>query len=180
VGVNSEEQNITYPCDRFIEKFDAMYYRGVTIHATAHIIFRWLCQLRVAPYSYDLLDNFGRRSPRKLTPGTDHLVLGQLIMSIFRLVDFEKDKQVTVLLTHKPTSNSRFSCFEFLFGEIAISYLIVPRKNPNATRLLVKLIVQYPAGISGRLMSIFLPWGDKVMMRKQLLTLKELSEGSIK
>jgi hypothetical protein len=176
-GVNSEEQNIIYPCDRFIKRFDAIYYRGVTIHATAQIIFRWLCQPKVAPYSYDLLDNFGKRSPRTLTPGMDQLVIGQLIMNKFRLVDFEKDKQVT-LLTHEPKSESRHRYFESLFGEIAISYLIVPQGS-NACRLLVKIIVQYPAGISGRLMSILLPWGDKVMMRKQLLNLKKLSEGNI-
>jgi hypothetical protein len=176
-GVDSNEQNLAYPCDRFIKHYDAMYYRGVTIHASPKTIFRWLCQLRVAPYSYDLIDNFGRRSPKSLTPGMDNLVIGQLIRNRFRLVDYEKNKHITVLLTHKQRSESRFDHDQLrLFGEIAISYLIIPHKIPNSCRLLVKLIVQYPTGIIGRLMTVFLPWGDKIMMRKQLLNLMNLSE----
>ncbi|MGH9982997.1 MAG: hypothetical protein ACRD8W_03475 [Nitrososphaeraceae archaeon] len=92
---------MAYPCDRFIEQFEAIYYRGVTIHASPEIIFRWLCQLRVAPYSYDLTDNFGRRSPKSLTPGIDNLVIGRLIRNRFSLGDFERNKHITVFFTHK-------------------------------------------------------------------------------
>jgi hypothetical protein len=178
-GVTSNEQNLAYPCDRFIERYDALYYRGVTIHASPKTIFRWLCQLRVAPYSYDLIDNFARKSPKTLTPGMDQLVIGQMVRG-FMLVDFEKDKHLTVLLTPKPKSDSHLGYIgSRLFGDIALSYLIVPHKVPNGCRLLVKMIVRYPTGILGWLMSILLPWGDKIMMRKQLLNLKKLSEGNI-
>lgn len=163
-GVNSNEQNLAYPCDRFIERYDALYYRGVTIHATPEVIFRWLCQLRVAPYSYDWIDNFGSSSPKILTPGTDQLVLGQRMMKSFKLVDFELEKHLTLLV--KDTTPKSESRLEFmlsrLYGNIAVSYLIVPSKIPNSCRLLVKIIIQYPTGILGRLISIFLPWGDRL------------------
>jgi hypothetical protein len=57
-----------------------------------------------------------------------------------------------------------------IFGEIAISYVVLPR------RLLVKFRVRQP----NRLRAHFLAWGDLIMMRKQLRTLKALAEGSAK
>jgi hypothetical protein len=62
-----------------------------------------------------------------------------------------------------------------MFGDVAVSYIIVP-KNAGNCRLLVKLIVKYPLGLIGRLMRLLLPWGDLVMMRRQLLNFKELAE----
>jgi hypothetical protein len=176
-GVYPEEQKLSFPCDRFIERHDAVYYRGITIYAVPKVIFRWLCQLRVAPYSYGWIDNFGIKSPDILTPGIDELLVGQRVMKSFKLIDFEQDRHLTVL-AKKATSKSE-SRIEYilsrLFGDIAISYLIVP-KTPNSCRLLVKLIVRYPPGIMGSFMRVFLPWGDKIMMSKQLLNFKKLSE----
>lgn len=141
---------------------------------------RWLCQLRVAPYSYDCIDNGGSSNPKKLTPGTDQLVLGQRMMKSFKLVDFEFEKHLTLLVKH--TTSKSESRLEFvlsrLYGNLAVSYLIVPSKIPNSCRLLVKIVVQYPSGILGWLTPIFLPWGDKIMMRKQLLNFKKLSENN--
>jgi hypothetical protein len=177
--VYPEEQKLSFPCDRFIECHeDAVYYRGITIHAVPKVIFRWLCQLRVAPYSYDWIDNFGIKSPNTLTPGIDELLVGQRVMKSFKLVDFEQDRHLTVLAkkaTPKSESRIEYYILSQLFGEIAISYLIVP-KTASSCRLLVKLIVRYPPGITGWFMRIFLPWGDKIMMRKQLLNFKKLSE----
>jgi hypothetical protein len=44
--------------------------------------------------------------------------------------------------------------------------------------LLVKLLVKHPRGLYGTLMRIVLPWGDLVMMRRQLLNLKRLAEAT--
>lgn len=66
-GVYEEELKLSFPCDRFIEQQHAVYYRGITINTAPEVIFRWLCQLRIAPYSYDWVDNFGIKSPDTLT-----------------------------------------------------------------------------------------------------------------
>jgi hypothetical protein len=97
-GTDAAERGLPFPCDRYLDQPDGVYFRGVTIRAGAPAIFRWPCQMRVAPYSYDWIDNGGRRSPRTLTPGMDALAVGQSMMRIFSLVDFAPDRRVTVQL----------------------------------------------------------------------------------
>jgi hypothetical protein len=158
---------MSFPCDHYLTTFDAAYFRAVPVQAPAPIVFRWLCQLRVAPYSYDWIDNGGHLSPRELIPGLDQLQLGQRVMTIFQLVDFEPNRHLTLRL--------RSARAKALSGEIACSYVIHPQED-TWCRLVVKLLVRYPLGCTGAVMRRWLPWGDLLMMRKQLLTLKRLAE----
>lgn len=167
-GTKPFERLLWFPCDRLILNPDDALFRAVTICASSHSVFLWLCQLRVAPYSYDLLDNGGRQSPQNLTPGLDNLVAGQDVMRIFTLVDFERDRQLTLRL--KPRSRASRT-----FGDIAVSYVIVPTAA-DSNRLVVKLVARYPTGAKGSLLRALLPWGDLIMMRRQLLNLKRLAE----
>jgi hypothetical protein len=162
-GSTPAEREQAFPCDRLMPHPDDELFRAVTIAAPPAIVFRWLCQLRIAPYSYDLLDNFGRTSPRALTPGAGDLAIGQRVMSIFELVEFERDHHLTLVLDRGRR----------VFGEIAGTYRVTPL--PGGSRLVVKLDVQRPRGVM-RLIAPLLPAGDLVMMRKQLLTLKRLAE----
>ena len=167
-GTTTEERLYPFPCDELITHPDDSLFRGVTINAPADVVFRWLCQMRVAPYSYDLIDNGGRRSPQQLTPGLEQLEIGQDVMTIFVLADFELDRQFTIRI--KPNSSASLT-----FGDIACSYLIVPT-SPGTCRLLVKLVVKHPTSLKGKLLQPLLPWGDLIMMRRQLLNFKRLAE----
>jgi hypothetical protein len=169
-GTTAAERALPFPCDALVPSPDAALYRGVTIAAPAEIVYRWLCQLRVAPYSYDWIDNLGRRSPQRLINGLDDLAVGQDVMRIFTLAAFERDRHLTIRTKARGATHD-------LLGGSAATYLIVP--EPTGTcRLLVKLVLHYPPGFTGWLMRRFLPWGDLVMMRRQLLNLKRLAEGS--
>ncbi|MBW8874979.1 MAG: hypothetical protein JF614_08445 [Acidobacteria bacterium] len=122
-GVEPAETAIAFPCDQVPGDFDADYHRGVTVHTPSAVVFRWLCQLRAAPYSYDWIDNRGQQSPRQLIPGLENLKIGQTVMTIFDLIG-------------------------------------------------------YPRGFKGWLMRSVLQPGDLVMMRRQLLNLKQSAEST--
>ena len=169
-GTTAAERQLAFPCDKSLAHNDGQLFRGITINATPQVIFRWLCQLRVAPYSYDWIDNGGHQSPQQLIPGLEQLEIGQDVMTIFTLESFKPNQHLTIRLKQTGSAKS-------IFGNIAVSYLIV-RQSENLCRLLVKLAIEYPRTLRGRLLKGFLPWGDLVMMRKQLLNLKRLSEAS--
>jgi hypothetical protein len=140
----------------------SVLFRAVDVAAPAELVYRWVCQMRVAPYSYDVLDNLGRRSPRELTPGLDSLEVGQQFM-IFRLTSFEEGRSITL------DSNTLW------FGRVVCTYR-TEQIDDDSCRLVVKLVVGTPNHPFGALRQRFLAAGDLVMMRKQLLTFKALAE----
>jgi hypothetical protein len=135
----------------------------VDVTAPSEVVFRWICQLRVAPYSYDWIDNLGRRSPRQLVPGLDKLEVGQRFVTIFRLVAFQNGRSITI-----ESSTTAF-------GRVAVTYSVIPT-SAQRCRLVAKVAFQTARGLFGLMMRQLLPAGDLIMMRKQLLTLKTLSE----
>jgi hypothetical protein len=162
-GTFPGERAVGFPCDDLIERPDGSLYRGVDVAATPDVVFRWLCQLRIAPYSYDWVDNLGRRSPPRLVSGLQELEVGQRFMTIFRLISFEDDCSITLA--------SRTAAF----GRVAVTYRVVPA-DARRSRLVAKIVFKAPRGLIGRAVRHVLPAGDLIMMRKQLLTLKMLSE----
>jgi hypothetical protein len=92
-------------------------------------------------------------------------------MRIFVLEDFAPGEHVT-LVTPEGSRGAR------LFGRVSVTYWCRPALGGRETRLLVKLRVRPAAGAFGAFMRRFLPWGDLVMMRKQLRTLRGLAEGT--
>ncbi|MDQ2790500.1 MAG: hypothetical protein M3Y73_12625 [Actinomycetota bacterium] len=164
-NVTAAERTTSYPCDSYLTGPWRGLLRAVDVDAHPDVVFRWLCQLKIAPYSYDLLDNGGRRSPRQLTPGADELAVGQHFL-VFEITEFEPGRHISGTGRHP---------FIRMFGPLAGTYAVTPR-GTNAARLVVKLNV----GNDGRWQRAryaALAWGDLIMMRKQLLTLKALAEG---
>jgi len=165
-GSTGAERATPFPCDtRFPDADDALF-RALDVAAPAPLAFRWLCQLRAAPYSYDWLDNLGRQSPCRLTRGLDELAPGQRIMFIFRLVAFARDEHLTLTLCGPST---------FLFGEAALTYRVVAIAE-SRSRIVVKLLIRYPFWGRWRAIRALFAWGDLIMMRKQLQTLGGLAE----
>jgi hypothetical protein len=157
-GTTAQERAMALPCDRLMATAPVRLDRAVSIQAPRELVFRWLCQLKHAPYSYDLLDNFGRTSPRELTPGAERLASGQRFMSIFALACFAPDEQITLRSLRT-----------------AVTYAVIA--DGAATRLVARVLFDPPGGrLSAALTGRALALGDLLMMRKQLLTLKALAE----
>jgi hypothetical protein len=154
----------SYACDRYIDGPHREMMRSIDIEAPVDVVYRWVCQLKVAPYSYDWLDNWGRRSPRRLTPGADRVELGQSFL-IGPIVEFKEGAHITSVID---PSYARY------FGNGSVTYS-VRSSGPASCRVVVKLDVACDSRFE-RLRTFLLAWGDLIMMRKQLLTLKMLSE----
>ncbi|WKG06404.1 hypothetical protein [Mycolicibacterium sp. HK-90] len=151
-GATAPEREAALPCDALTPGASVSADRAISIDASPSTVFAWLCQLRIAPYSYDLLDNFGRRSPRTRDPELTRLEVGQRFMEMFTLRSFTEDEHLTLQS-----------------GKVAVTYAV--RHEAGGTRLQVRVRFDGP-----RIIGWALALGDVVMMRKQLLTLRELAE----
>lgn len=156
-GVTDDEVARPYPCDAFVPSPVMQLWRGVTVDAAPAEVWPWVCQIRLAPYSYDWLDNLGRRSPETLRglpdprPGEPFTCVGGR---------FKAGRVLSV------------AAAEHLTGRILetfMSYLLVPQEG--RTRLLMKLVQG-----RGRWYAPALALGDLPMARRQLLNLKALAE----
>jgi hypothetical protein len=152
-GATDAEVAAPQPCDVLAGERATRADRAISIAAPVGVVYRWLCQLRAAPYSYDLLDNFGRRSPRTLTPGLERLATGQRVITLFTVTSFVRDEHLTI-------TSGRHT---------VVTYAVRPERG--GTRLAVRVAFTLP-----RLLIRPLLIGDLIMMRKQLLTLKALAE----
>ena len=165
-GVSERERAEPFPCDALGFASDETFFRGTDVAAPPGLVFRWLCQLRAAPYSYDLLDNFGRPSPAHLRAGLERLACGQRVMLAFRLVAFETNASLTVRLANP--------LLKRVMGDVAGSYRVVP--SPAGARLLAKVLVRYPHGPYGRFLRRVYPYVDSFMFAEQLRRLRCYAE----
>jgi hypothetical protein len=178
-GSTAEERLMPFPCDQYIENSDDAYFRAINVKAPTQILFRWLCQLKVGSYSYDWIDRLERiffpvqdsildpPSPNQLLPNVENLAPEQRVMGVFKLVEFEQNRHLTIVMDDERAIT--------MFGNIAASYVIFPITE-NTCRLILKGHIRYPRNIFWSWISWVLPWGDLLMMRQQFLRLKNLAE----
>ncbi|MGZ4750277.1 MAG: hypothetical protein ACXVYU_04330 [Oryzihumus sp.] len=146
-----------YPCDDVVRAPTLQAWRAVSVHAPPAAVWPWLRQVRLAPYSYDWIDNRGRRSPRRLMALPEPRV-GDVFTTaggrqLGRIVSVDPGNQLTATI----------------LGAF-MSYVLVP-DGDGTTRLLLKVVAT-----SSRLVAPVLSAGVLVMARRQLLNLKALAE----
>lgn len=160
-GVTRAEVGLRYPCDELVSKPALQAWRAVTVQAPPERVWPWVAQLRLGPYSYDWIDNLGRRSPQTLR-GLPEPVVGEPFMSVIggrplgRILAVEPGVQITGVI----------------MGAV-MSYVLSPVEEGLKTRLVLKIVTS-----RGRLYAPLVSVGDLIMSRRQLLNLAALAEST--
>lgn len=148
-----------YACDTFVANPRLEAWRAATVAAPLAATWAWVGQIRAAPYSYDRIDNAGKRSPRQLLEWPEPVV-GEPFTRVGgrpcgRIVDV------------RPLSS--------LTGTIMGGYLTyaLTAESPTTARLVLKVVADPPPLVAG-----LHCLGDPVMARRQLLNLQAHAEGS--
>jgi hypothetical protein len=158
-GVTEAEVARHYPCDDLVTDPNREAWRGVTVEATPDDVWPWVAQIQLAPYSYDWIDNGGRRSPRRLRglpdpePGDPFTTVGGR-RRLGRVISVVPGEHLTATI----------------MGAY-LSYVLVPAGR--STRLLLKIVMRARPWLAPALSA-----GDLVMARRQLLNLKRLAEST--
>ena len=161
------EQSKPLPCDDLIPEPQDVLHRAIDVNAPVEFLFVRLCQMRVAPYSYDILDNFGKKSPAEATVAASDLAIGDPIMTIFSLQALEVDRQMTISMTH-PKGLA-------VFGALAITYRTWAL-SAERSRLVIRMLMSYPPRYPARITKHVLRFGDWFMCQKQVRTFKKYAE----
>ena len=156
-GVSEAEVARHYGCDDLVTEPTLEAWRGVTVHADPGAVWARLRQVRLAPYSYDLVDNLGRRSPRELRDVPEPVVGDPFTHAMGR----PQGRVVAVVPGEELTAT--------IMGA-HLSYAVLPQGG--ATRLVLKVVMG-----GSRWLAPAVSVGDLVMARRQLLNLKRLAEG---
>ena len=165
-GATAREAERHYPADDAVPGPSVAMTRAIDVAAPVETTWRWLCQLSEAPYSYDWIDNLGRRSPRTLTPGAERVELGQAMATVLRVTSVDAPHQWTGTTTPRG---------QRLAGGFAMTYAAEP-DGPHS-RIVVRITAAASSPLT-RLRAQALAWGDLPMIRKQLRTLKQLAESA--
>jgi hypothetical protein len=143
--------------------------RCVEIKAGASDIFIWLKQLRIAPYSYDFLDNRFKKSPDFIIKNLPPLKIYSHFLLVFHIKEFEEDSFIAG--RYCEPINSPVNLY---MSDMYIEYRIM-EKAANAI-LWCKIKGCFNTDIFSRGFFYIFSGVNKIMMTRQLKNIKKLSE----
>lgn len=146
--------------------------RSITIAAPPAEVFPWLRQMgfgRAGWYSYDWIDNLGRRSVRVIRPEWQTVSSGDAVPGgpiDFEAVIVDAPRHFVLRVGNDGRITKRM-CF-------TLAYEL--RDHPTGTRLVTRMRARIDMP-GGRLLERFvLGPGDGIMLRRQLLNMKDRAE----
>lgn len=168
-GARPHELAMAFPGDDIVDSPSFNATRGITVNSPPKNIYPWIVQMglgRAGWYSYDLLDNLGRKSKEEILPELQHVQPGDLIpMSPdgkqgLYVKEFEKDKW---MLWHDQ------------IGDSSWAWMILP-DGSDRSRLLTRVRMKYQWLSPSILFSLIVEFFDFPMMRKCMLGIKSRAE----
>jgi len=171
-GATDAEVKRAMPGDEIVSKPSFNATRAVTIHAPAQNIYPWIVQMgvtRAGWYSYDLLDNLGRRSAESLLPEHQNIQIGDLIP-----ISPDGKQGMWVKYFRK----NKWMLWWDKKGDTTWIWEIHP-EGENQFRLITRIRVKYRLFSSAVLFNLLTEFFDILMMRKSMLGIKRRAEKSI-
>jgi hypothetical protein len=169
-GATDEEVERPMPGDEVVEDPTFNATRAVTIKARPEEIWPWIVQIgvnRAGWYSYDLLDNLGRPSARRILPQFQNPKAGDVIpMS----PDGTQGPYV------KDFEQNRWMLWWDQKGGMSWCWGLYPVDDEAHTRLITRVRLHYDWRSPAILLHMLIEFTDVVMMRKSMLGIKERAE----
>lgn len=143
--------------------------RHIEINAPAPDIFVWLSQLRIAPYSYDFIDNRFRKSPDFIIEDLPPLKVNSHFLLAFHIYDFGENSFIASRFC-QPINFPVNLYMNDLFCEYRIT------EQEGKSHLWCKLKGYFNTDIYSKGFFILFSGINKIMMTRQLKKIKRLSE----
>jgi hypothetical protein len=167
-GATDEEVDRPMPGDDQVPHPMLEATRAITIGASAAEIWPWLIQMgyrRAGWYSYDILDNEGNHVDR-IIPELQHLEVGDVMKTDaeggFTVAAIEPNRSLVLVIRN-------------LYAQIS-STIFLDEINKEQTRLVMRLRANFKRDLRTSLFYLVFEPGDFVMMRKELLGIKQRVE----
>lgn len=170
-GSTDEEREEVLPGDDLVGKPAFSATRAITISSSPAGVFPWVAQLgfgRAGWYSYDFIDNFGRKSATTLHSDWAVQSVGDVVPGgpiNFSVREINAPNHLVLEL-----SSTRQS------PRLTFTMAYVLRPIGESTRLISRVRSGLRAPLGTVLLRSILGPGDGVMLRRQLLGLKERAE----
>ncbi|MEM8923181.1 MAG: SRPBCC family protein [Actinomycetota bacterium] len=168
-GSTAAEREAVMPGDELIERPGMSATRSISVAAPAEEVFGYLAQMgmgRAGWYSYDLVDNLGRRSARRLHPEWQVEAVGDEVPAgpiSFVVTDIDRPRLLVIaVLDHRLPGHPI---------DFTLAYRLTPLDG-GGTRVVSRARTRI-SGPLGSPATLALRVGDGIMVRRQLLGLRD-------
>lgn len=173
-GSTTEERASAVVGDDLCPNARIIATRCITIAAPPEAVFPWLRQMgfgRAGWYSYDWIDNVGRKSATSIEPHLQTLDAGGVLPggpADFEAVVVDPPRALVMRLAQKGSASRRIN--------FVLAYEL--RNCPEGTRLVTRMRARIDAFGGPIIEKLLLAPGDGIMLRKQLLNLAQRAEST--